>query len=124
MKLIAIIFLIFISLVTSFWLGGKIASEQTAKSIDGVQAKLAFTHKDTYQKIKSDLIAGCNDNASTRLTHAIDEQMMLMAEYLQSSNNIQLEEYINLRDPKLLGKLRSYKVDWNKTWQVPKCKGS
>ncbi|QMU60554.1 MAG: hypothetical protein GKR92_02120 [Gammaproteobacteria bacterium] len=121
MKITFLIIFIVISCAASFWLGGKTAINRVSKTIDGMQTQLAFGHKKTYDEIYADLNNGCKKAALSRLSFAMDEQMMLMADYFQSNNDSRLEDYIKLRDPNLINTLHSYKVDWKKTWKISPC---
>ncbi len=107
--------------IAVFWFGGYIASNLTAKSMQGAQAKIAFAHMDAFKDIYSDLNSGCKEQALVRLEHFIDEQKMLMAEHVQHTHDKEFEEYISLRDPILIDELKTYNVNWDKKWIVPKC---
>ena len=120
-KTIVVILLIF-GLIASFLLGANITKNQIAKSADQMQAELSFGHLDTYHNVQSDILSGCMLRAKSRLEFVIDEQKMLMAEYVQSIRNIEFENYINKRNGKLIQELLSYEVNWDKTWTLPDCK--
>jgi len=119
-KTIVVILLIF-ALIASFLLGANITKTQIEKSADQMQAELSFGHLDTYQNLQSDILSECMSRAKSRLEFAIDEQKMLMAEYVQSIRNEDFEKYINIRDSDLIQELLSYEVNWKKTWPLPDC---
>ena len=107
-----------------FWFGGYLATNRISKSVEAIQAKLAFGHMKAYKDVHVDVMSGCTDQALDRLLHAIDEQIMLIAEFVQSNNSSKFEEYINLHQPGLMEELQSYKVDWSKTWKISGCKNA
>lgn len=109
------------ALIVSVWFGAYISSKKIANSVEGLQAELAFAHLVTYRKIHNDVAQGCNKQALDRLSHAIDEQKMLMAEFVQAVNDSSFNEYVTIRDPDLIGELSVYEVDWNKSWEIPIC---
>ncbi len=121
MKKTIIIILFIISIISAFILGMSLSKKGIARSVERIQAELSFGHLQVYKELKSDILAECRIRLMSRLEHIIDEQKMLMAEYVQSGNSYDYEHYINLRDSNLIKELHSYKVDWNKSWTLPAC---
>lgn len=119
--LIALITSVILTAAVSFWLGGYIASNQTLVSAYRMQANLAFRHLRAYEQIHSYIISDCLPQAKTRLEFLINEQKMLMAEYVQSFQDKKYEDYVSLREPNLINELRDYHVDWDKEMVVPEC---
>lgn len=111
-----------LALLASFWFGGHIASNQTAKSIYGVQANLSFGHLKSYEEIYSYLDSDCKSQAMEKLEFLIDGQKMLMAEYVQSTYDKKFEEYVSLRNSGLIEELRHYRVNWDKVLTTDGCK--
>jgi hypothetical protein len=107
--------------VSSFWLGSYVSTAWINQSINELQAELAFSHLETYEAIKSDLDKKCEEQSLIRLHHAIDEQKMLMAEYVKDYDDLEFAKYISLRYPSLIDELKDYDVNWNKKWSVPNC---
>ena len=110
-------------IVISFFLGANLSERGIEKSVKQLQAELSFAHLKNYRDLQADLLSNCGTRLESRLKFVIDEQKMLMAEYVQ--NNVideKFEDYITLRDSNLIEELRSYKVDWSKTWTLPACK--
>lgn len=107
--------------LTSFWFGGYIASERTAKSINGVQANLTFGYLKSYEEIYSYLNSDCKSQAIVKLEFLIDRQKMLMAEYVQSTDDRKFEEYVSLRNSELIEELRYYPINWDKKLTITGC---
>ncbi len=92
-----------------------------SSSYEGAQANLSFGQLKELRQIKSDLDKGCEQQAIDRLSHAIDEEKMSIAEYTQANDDPELQAYITLRDNKLWEELKTYNVDWSKTWSIAGC---
>ena len=107
--------------LASFWFGGYIASNRTTKSIYGVQANLAFGHLKAYEEIYSYLNSDCKTQAIVRLEFLIDRQKMLMAEYIQATDDREFEKYVSLRNPELIEELHHYHINWDKKLTITEC---
>jgi hypothetical protein len=108
-----------------FYAGACVEKLGVSSSVDEMQAELSFSHLIDYQKIKVDLISGCEQRARSRVDYLIDQEMMLMAKYVQTTDNtnhkfLHFKNYIDLRDKNLIEDLKNYKEDW-KTWKEPAC---
>lgn len=121
MKNTVIVILLVAFSVGSFLFGWDASKRGVAKSVERMQAELSFAHLKVYRDIKSDFMSGCKPRVESRLEHAIDEQKMLMAEYVQSVSDESFKDYINMRDKGLIEELISYEVNWDKTWILPDC---
>jgi len=122
MKKTFIVVLLITSVAVSFFFGVNLTKSGIARSVERMQASLSFSHLQVYRNLQSDFLSGCKSRLESRLEQIIDEQNMRMAEYVQNTNDKSFEDYINLRDDNLINELRSYEVDWKKTWTLPDCK--
>ena len=122
MKMTVIVALLIFAIVISFLFGVVLSKRGIARSVEQLQAELSYSHLKIYRNLQSDFLSGCRSRFESRLEHAIDEQKMLMAEYVQSVSDEKFEDYITLRDSNLIEELRTYKVDWRKTWSLPACR--
>jgi len=115
-------FFVGVIVVIMFGMAGMYYSmSKFSSSFEGAQAKLSFGQLKRLRQIKSDLDKGCGQQAHNRLSHAIDEEKMLIAEYIQSNDDPELQAYITQRDSKLWKELKSYNVDWGKKWSISGC---
>ncbi len=121
MKITFIVVLLISLAIASFFLGMNVSKKGVEISFDRTQAKLSFHHLNIYSDLQSDFMSDCRSRVESRLKHAIDEQKMLMAEYVQNISDEKFEDYINLRDSSLMDELRAYEVNWDKTWTLPDC---
>ena len=119
-KLLIVTSFIVVSFV-SLMIGSYYSSSHLSDEFERAQASLSFGQLTTLRKIKSDFSNKCEQQVLERLTHAIDEEKMLIAEYIQSTDDEKLQEYISLRDPELLESLVSYRIDWDKKWTIAGC---
>ena len=108
-------------LLASFWGGGYISSNRLITSVHGMQAKLAFRHFTAYEEVRAYVHSGCASQAIERLDFLIDQQKMLMAEYIQEWNDVEFEEYVSSRYLGLIEDLRRYDIDWSKELIVTRC---
>lgn len=76
---------------------------------------------EVYERIRLYVESNCKAQALARLDQAIEEQKMLMAEYLQHTNDGEFVSYVSYRSPDLITKLRSQPISWDKTWVYPEC---
>jgi len=113
---VAILIVAFIS-----GIAGMYFCKNYSNSLEGVQASLSFGHLKRLRQIKLDLDKGCEQQAFDRLLHSIDEEKMLMAEYIQNNSDPELKSYIFKRDKELWGELKIYSIDWGKTWSISGC---
>jgi len=113
---------VIIVIVLSFFAGMHFSKIGIARSVGQLQAELSFGHLKHYKDLQVDLRSNCKPRAESRLVFMINEQKMLMAEYVQKNRDEQFEKYINMRDKNLMTELRTYKVDWDKEWTLPVCK--
>lgn len=90
-------------------------------SLQGAQAVLSFGQLKILRQIKLDLKMGCERQALDRLSFAIDEKKMLIAEYLQTIEDAEFEKYIIKRDPELLNELKKYHINWDKKLLIKGC---
>lgn len=116
-----IIFMIILAIL-SFILGFGLSKIGITRSINRIEARSSFYHFLVYQKLQSDFNNGCMNRVRLRLEHIIDEQKMLMAEYVQMTDDKKFLDYIDIRDKKLIDELYSYKIDWGKERTFQKCK--
>jgi hypothetical protein len=103
------------------WFGVIGVQNKLSKSIDKVQATSSYAHLVSLLELESDQLSGCDERVNVRLQQAISEQKMLIAEYIQSADDKQFENYISQRSSGLENELKSYIIDWNKTWTIPSC---
>lgn len=108
-------------LVATFWFGGHVASNRTARSIYGVQAILAFRHLKAYEETYSYLESDCISQAMQKIKFLINEQKSLMAEYVQSNDDSKFREYVSLRNPGLIEELRHYPINWDRELTITGC---
>ena len=113
--------ILIISSVTFFMLGLVWSNSGIEKAALEMQAELSFSHYDVYRKLQSEISDGCISRAESRLRQIIDEQKMLMAEFVQYTGDPEFDEYVNFRDPELSSELKSYEIDWGKIWVLPDC---
>lgn len=119
----AIISVSMISIIlATFFLGAYFSNRGMTQSVLRMQAELNFAHLQIYNELQKDHQAGCKNRVASRLEFIINEQKLLMAEYVQEYNDQQFEDYINLRDSDLISELQSYDINWNKVWSLPDCK--
>lgn len=114
-------FSVFIVIVLSFFAGMHFSKIGIARSVGQLQAELSYGHLKHYKDLQSDLRSNCKPRAESRLEFMINEQKMLMAEYVQKNHDEKFENYVNKRDKDLVAELRTYNVDWDKEWTLPDC---
>ena len=124
MKKIGIALIVVVIGLGSFVIGMHWMKNKISRSAEEMEATLSFSHWKNYRRIRDDVSSGCISRAIARLNQAIEEQEMLMAEYVQGGASKKFERYIELRNDRLLQRLRDYEVDWGKEWQIPACEAS
>lgn len=112
---------IFLTAFITYFSGVSVGKQGIGYALDVTQGELAFNHLKRYQVIKSDLEMGCLDEALEKLHFSIDEQMMLLAEYVQHHKVDAIDAYIAKRDETLLDRLKTYEIDWEKKWVEKTC---
>ncbi|MBA4503451.1 hypothetical protein [Marinobacterium marinum] len=109
------------SMLIAYFIGVSVGKQGISYALDVTQGELAFNHLKRYRVIKEDLESGCLEEALEKLSFYVDEQMMLLAEYVQHHKVEAINSYIAKRDDTLLGQLKSYEIDWKKEWVEKKC---
>ena len=91
--------------------------------LNSVQGMTAFNRIMDNQKLQTLLSRGCITQASYSLDVAQDEDMEILSRFVTHDQlDAQAVQYISDRDPKLLGKLKTFKSKYGNSWAEPECK--
>ena len=128
MKRIAIGVFFSLSLVAAaaigFAVGSRSMRRYAGSELDATQASLAFNHLQRYQELESDLQNGCAKEAMFKADVSVDQELALLASFFSRNQPAWVIEYVSIRDPTLLNRLKTFKSKYGTRWSEPKCEPS
>ncbi|MBU8977749.1 hypothetical protein JI752_016495 [Lysobacter sp. MMG2] len=96
-------------------------SSRLGEQVQFVQADRAVQSIATFREVQDYLEKGCSLSATRLVAEQIELNMMLLAEHVRDYPDGVFVGMLKKRDPELLNRIRSQRVDWGRTYVVPEC---
>jgi hypothetical protein len=117
-----ILLLILLTSGAAYRFGIKVTKDAYSEGLEATQAMLSFKNLLRYEELSDCLSNGKSKEAVLKLKMSIISEKELIAEFLQTHNNDDINKYISIRYPQGIESLEKFKSSRGSSWNEPACK--
>ena len=123
LKIGLLLFCALILFVAGYLLGSNSSGKLVSSMLDEVQGELAYNYYSDIEGIRLDLKNGCDKTVIDKLAYNSDQQLYLLASFIQESKNEKLNDYVKSRSPNDYEKAKAYDLNKDRSGihSFPEC---